>query len=68
MSKKYITLNNGDSFEIERGGVINMGCCDCGLVHNILVAIKGNNNVRLTIFRDNRRTGQKRRFNKFDKK
>ena len=64
----YIKLKNGDSFEIEKsGGIINMACCDCGLVHNIAVARKSKK-IIFTMMRDNRRTGQKRRYNKYDKK
>ena len=66
---RYKQLKNGDGFEIgESGGVINIACCDCGLVHNIIVATKKNGNINFTIMRDNRRTGQKRRHNKYDKK
>lgn len=66
----YIQLKDGDSFEIERtGGVINLGCCDCGLVHKFDVGIsKNNNRIYFTITRDSRATGQRRRYNKFDKK
>lgn len=66
----YKQLKKGDSFEIDRtGGVINFSCCDCGLVHRFEVSInKNNNNIYFSISRDNRATGQRRRYNKFYKK
>ena len=69
MGKKYIKLKSGDSFELEKSGsVINMCCCDCGLVHNIIVTTQKKNKIKLMLFRDNRRTGQKRRHNNFSMK
>jgi len=66
---RYKQLKNGDSFEIERtGGIINFGCCDCGLVHRFTVGInKNGGGIYFSITRDNRATGQRRRFNNFPK-
>lgn len=37
-----------------------MACCDCGLVHRVKFRIvKGK--IEMQVFRDNRRTGQRRR-------
>lgn len=38
-----------------------LACCDCGLVHDILVEA-GKKGVTFTIQRNNRATGQKRRY------
>lgn len=66
---KYIQLKNGDSFEIEKtGGIINFSCCDCGLVHRFAITIEKSGNVGFALERNNRATGQRRRYNKFDKK
>ena len=67
---KYTQLKDGDSFEIERtDGIIKLGCCECGLVHCFDIGInKNGRGIYLSITRDNRATGQRRRYNKFDKK
>ena len=38
-----------------------MGCCDCGLVHSLDFRIR-KGRVQFRAFRDNRRTGQLRRY------
>ena len=54
---------DGDSFEMEDGEILYLECCECSLVHKIKFSIKGNK-ATLTPTRDNRRTGQRRRYNK----
>ena len=45
---------------------MNFSCCDCGLVHNISIdVVKGK--IDVVFVRDNRRTGQRRRWNKYSK-
>ena len=68
MGKKYVQLNSGDSFEIKNpGGMVNFGCCDCGLVHNFAIVVN-KDSIEFGIKRDNRRTGQRRRYNNFPMK
>ena len=42
----------------------NFACCDCGLVHNIVI-FPSKNKVKIIMQRDNRRTGQVRRYNDY---
>lgn len=63
----YTELNDLDQFEIEAtGGIIHISCCDCGLVHKFSFAIEKNGNIGIALERDNRATGQRRRFNEFE--
>ena len=69
MESKYVQLNDGDAFEIDKeGGHLYFACCDCGLVHDFAFAIEENGNIGIALARDNRRTGQRRRYHSFDKK
>ena len=36
-------------------------CCDCGLTHDIVYRIVDKNNMGITVWRNNRATGQHRR-------
>jgi len=42
----------------------NFSCCDCGLTHNILIQ-PGRKKVVIYMWRDNRRTSGRRRWNKY---
>jgi len=62
---KYLKLKDGDGFEVSSkdGGVLYFSCCDCGLVHRLVVEpvnlkIKI---IRAHLFRENRRTAAVRR-------
>lgn len=60
---KYKQLKDGDCFELNsKGEIFNFACCDCGLVHKIAVALENNGNIGFCVERDNRKTGQKRRW------
>lgn len=39
-------------------------CCDCGLVHEVKVRVSKRNGPQIQFNRDNRRTGQVRRWQK----
>ncbi|KKN09116.1 hypothetical protein LCGC14_1049750 [marine sediment metagenome] len=62
MSKRnrYIKVNDGDTLVCDSGQEFHLTCCDCYLTHKIAVSVVGKE-VRLTMTRDDRRTGQKRR-------
>lgn len=69
MANKYVQLNDGDSVEIDKeDGRMYFSCCDCGLVHKFAFAIEDSGNIGFALERDNRRTGQRRRYHSFDKK
>jgi uncharacterized Zn finger protein len=60
---KYHNLQDGERFEVEAiGEVIRFACCDCGLVHQIAFALEDNGRIGIAVKRDNRSTGQKRRW------
>jgi hypothetical protein len=57
---KYQSTKNGEWVQpVKRG--YKMACCDCGLVHRIDFRIHANR-VQFRAFRDERATGQKRRW------
>ena len=67
---KYISMNNKDGLSFlknKKPSVVYVACCSCGLVHRWTLKNR-NKDILLTIERDNRRTGQRRRrhFNKSD--
>lgn len=57
---KYYKQKDGEWVQPIRKGY-KMACCDCGLVHSIDFRIKLNR-VQFKAYRDNRATGQKRRY------
>lgn len=62
---RYQQLKNGEAIEIKPGEILKLACCDCGLVHNIGIAVEDNGNIGLAFERNVRATGQMRRFNKY---
>ena len=60
---KYITVGNGSKIEValDTKFIWQLACCDCGLVHDILVKVDATGTV-FTIHRNNRATGQRRRY------
>ena len=63
---KYVQLYKGDSFTFPpKGGTIYFVCCDCGLVHHFGFAIEDNGKIGFAVERDNRRTGQLRRYRSY---
>lgn len=69
---KYRQVGNGEILRFSKAGsIMNLACCDCGLVHNIKVrrVYKGKDKgmVDIIMTRDNRRSGQIRRWNKYEK-
>ena len=53
---------NGLRIDPERS-CIYLACCDCGLVHKVfIVRHRKGRDVTLRMYRDNRRTGQRRRW------
>ena len=58
-------LEDSDTFELKDGVFMRHVCCDCGLVH--LWEVRHSKNARVTVVtthRDNRATGQRRRYMK----
>lgn len=62
---KYTTVGDGSKIEVAPNTkfIWQLACCDCGLVHNILVEVDATGTV-FTIHRNSRATGQRRRYMK----
>ena len=59
---KYRTWKDGESEDIKtKDSFIRFACCDCGLVHNFKIDVIGKDEIKFTIHRDNRATGQMRK-------
>ncbi len=63
MKTRYPKLSNYEGFEIDpKEETIRFACCDCGLVHDMGVAIVGKKKVQIAFRRCNRGTAQLRRY------
>ena len=60
MSKKITELQYGEALTIPADSGAIMVCCDCGLVHVLIN--KGDVDAVVEVYRDDRRTGQYRRY------
>ncbi len=58
---KFIQREDGEDFEIPLGEIYKIACCDCGLVHN-MVFMFADGKLTMAAERNNRSTGQKRRY------
>jgi len=57
---RYIQRIDGEGWEVKAGEIFKLACCDCGLVHQVVIVVnKGK--VGIAAKRDNRATGQRRR-------
>lgn len=64
---KYTQRTDGEGFQIPNGEIYKLACCDCGLVHKIVIIAPGVKNgvgIGIAVARDNRATGQRRRHRK----
>lgn len=60
-TEKLENIEDGGSFEVEKDpGLFFLGCCDCNLTHIVIIQNK-RSTVKFTFYRDERRTGQRRR-------
>ena len=60
MNKKYPPTKDGEWIQPIRKGY-KIKCCDCGLIHRLNFRVK-NGHIQFQAFRDNRATGQVRRY------
>ncbi len=59
---RYPKFSDYEGFEIDpKEETIRFACCDCGLVHDMGVAIVGRKKVQIAYHRHNRATAQLRR-------
>ena len=64
---KYEVLTDGDGWAVKNGKRFRMACCDCGLVHNMIVYtehLRKGRLIGMATERNERSTGQKRRHMK----
>ena len=60
--KTYSVLQDGEGLELSATGeVFRLACCDCGLVHDVAVALEENGKIGIALRRNQRATGQRRR-------
>jgi len=57
---KYIQRDDGEGWSVKPGQVFKLACCDCGLVHRVVIVVE-NGEIGIAAERDNRATGQRRR-------
>ena len=61
---KYTQRQDNEGFEVPNGEVYKLACCDCGLVHQIVIiapGIKKGTPLGMAAKRDNRATAARRR-------
>ena len=58
---KYVKREDGEGFELPVGEIYKLACCDCGLVHDVVFIYEGGK-LAMAAKRNNRSTGQKRRW------
>lgn len=59
---KYDLLIDGEGVEMEANKTFKFACCDCGLVHNVAVAVPGRRVFGLAMERNPRATAARRRW------
>jgi hypothetical protein len=58
---KYKQRMDGEGFELPLKQIYKLACCDCGLVHQVVFAVE-DGKLGMAAKRDNRATGQRRRY------
>lgn len=64
MKTKYTQRQDGEGFTIPNGQIYKLACCDCGLVHQIVISapgVKEGEPLGFAARRDNRATATRRR-------
>lgn len=66
---KYVQRKDGEGFTIRNREPFRIGCCDCGLVHNLVVVVRGRRRgfiLGIAAERNERATAAKRRKRAYD--
>ena len=59
---RYKQRQDGEGFVIPKDEVFRLACCDCGLVHDIVISYdKDTNALGMATKRNNKATAQRRR-------
>jgi hypothetical protein len=62
MSRTYEQLIDGEGSTVPAGQKFKFACCDCGLVHDmVLVPDENGKEIGIAVQRNKRATGQRRR-------
>lgn len=59
---KYPVMKDGEGIELNPNEIFKFACCDCGLVHDVVIATRGKSPIGFALRRNKRATGQKRRW------
>lgn len=57
---RYVQRTDNEGWVVTPGEVFKIACCDCGLVHQVVIVVEGGK-VGIAARRDRRATGQRRR-------
>lgn len=58
---KFTQRRDGEGFAVPSGAVFRLACCDCGLVHDVVLVSEDNKPVGIAAARNHRATRQRRR-------
>ncbi len=61
MGMKYTQRYDGEGWAVKSGKVHRMACCDCGLVHDVVMVHENGGDIGIAVKRNNRATAQRRR-------
>jgi hypothetical protein len=64
MRSKFTQRKDYEGFSHKSGEIFRLVCCDCGLTHDMVTVINGDE-VGISAVRNNRATAQLRRHRKF---
>lgn len=59
--RKYVQRLDGEGFTINSGELTRIACCDCGLVHDMVLVSEDGKPIGVAAKRNNRATAQRRR-------
>jgi uncharacterized Zn finger protein len=61
VTSRYFQIIDGEGFTLPSGEKVRFACCDCGLVHDMVVVTHDRKPVGVAMRRNNRSTAQRRR-------
>lgn len=60
--RHYTRMVDGEGISLPANAVFLFACCDCGLVHDVVVATRGKSDFGLAVRRNKRATAARRRW------
>lgn len=58
---RYKLRRDGEDWTIPSGVLYRIACCDCGLVHDLVLCSEDGKDIGIAVRRNNRATAQRRR-------